>query len=149
MSTNEEKKVTSIIRNSTAIGNEDIIIMKHGFSEVDTNRITEIGIDLAIRNVSSNTIASAVFEAVIYDEYQNIRNVVKHTEIELLPKTSRAIRINTLIPQSDKVTSYDIRIVRTKTIDDEKVQFRRYEIKTNEFGEEVRGLVKNISHVKN
>ncbi|GAI57443.1 unnamed protein product, partial [marine sediment metagenome] len=106
------------------------------------------GAELAIRNVSDSTIATAVFEAVFLDIEGNILDTVEHRESDLKPERSRAILINTSIPESDKVKSYDVRIIRTTTADVEKVQLRRHEIRTTETGEEVRGIVKNLSEVK-
>ena len=106
-------------------------------------------VELAIRNVSQATIATAVFEAVFYDKEGNIVDTVKHGEIELKPDTSRAIYIAFPKHGYDKVKSYNVRIIRTTTADVEKVQFRRQEVRTTETGEEeVRGTVKNISEVK-
>ena len=47
-----------------------------------------------------------------------------------------------------KLKSYDIKITRMTTADVEKLQLRRHEIRTTDAGEEVRGIVKNISNIK-
>jgi hypothetical protein len=110
---------------------------------------TPTGVELAIRNVSDSTIATAVFEAVFYDQEGNILDTVKHREIDLKPDTSRAIHITSSINEIDKVKSYGVRIIRTTTADVEKVQLRRHEMRTTEAGEEeISGTVKNISEVK-
>jgi len=135
----------------TATGNEKITILKHKLSEMTMDyRGGEgsSGVELAVRNVSDSTIASAAFEAVLYDIEGNILDTVKHREIDLKPNTSRAINITSSMPERDKVKSYNVKITRATTADVEKVQLRRHEIKTTEAGEEVRGIVKNISEVK-
>jgi hypothetical protein len=108
-------------------------------------------VDLAIRNVSDSTIATAVFEAIFYDKEGSVVDTVKHREVELRPETSRLIHITTSIPvyDYDQIASYDVRLVRTATADVEKVQLLRYEIATIETGEEkVWGVAKNISEAK-
>jgi hypothetical protein len=136
----------------TATGNEKITILKHSLSRADVDsrgRTLPAGVKLSMRNVSGATIASAVFEAVLYDKEGNIVDTVKHREVDLRPNTSRAIHITSSITEYDKVESYDVRIIRTTTADVEKVQLRRYEIRTTEAGEEeLRGTVKNLSEVK-
>jgi hypothetical protein len=149
----EESKAPPKTPAPTATGNEKIEILKHHLSETDlgsdgTPRARP-GVELAIRNVSESTIATAVFEAVFYDEEGNIVDQVKHEEITLEPETSRAILIACPPHQYDLVKSYDARVVRTTTADVEKVQLRRHETWTTETGEEeIKGIVKNISQVK-
>jgi len=135
----------------TATGNARIAVLKHGFAV--RNMLEKFpdppGVDLAIRNVSESTIATAIFEAVLYDEEGNIVDKVKHGEITLEPATSRAIHISYPPHQDGIVKSYDVRIVRTTTADVERVQLRRHESRTTETGEEeIVGIVKNISQVK-
>jgi len=152
----EEAKESPKTPAPTATGNEKIKILKHSLSETDMARYDEytsgeeypVSVELAIRNVSDSTIATTVFEAVFYDEEGNIVDTVKHREIYLKPNTSRGIRITSSESEHGKVKSYDVRVVRTTTADVEKVQLRRHEIRTTETGEEVRGIVKNISEVK-
>jgi hypothetical protein len=136
----------------TATGNEKVIILKHSLSKIiDLDRRSggSTGAELAIRNVSDSTIATLVFEALFYDIEGNILDIVKHKEVDLKPNFSRAILISTSILESDRVESYDVRIIRTTTADVEKVQLRKHEIRTTEAGEEeVSGIVKNLSNVK-
>jgi hypothetical protein len=137
----------------TATGNEKITILKHSPSGAyggwDQRSSAPTGVELAIRNVSDSTIATAVFEAVFYDKEGNIVDTAKHREIDWKPDTSRAIHIASSIYEYDKVKSYDVRIIRTTTADVEKVQLCRHAIRTTETGEEeIRGIVKNISEVK-
>jgi hypothetical protein len=135
----------------TAAGNDKIIIIKHNLSERGIGLIEyeqPVGVELAIRNVSDSTIATAVFEAVFYDIEGNIVDTVKHREIDLKLDTSRAIFINSSIAEHHKVKSYDVRVIRATTTDVEKVQLRRHEMRTTDTSEEVRGTVKNISEVK-
>ncbi len=136
----------------TATGNEKITILKHSlFKTADDYSLvgrTAI-VELAIRNVSDSTLATIVFEAVLYDIEGNILDTVKHREIDLKPSTSRAISINSYITELNKVRSYNVKIIKMTTTDVEKVQLRRHERSTTETGEEeVRGVVKNISNVK-
>jgi hypothetical protein len=87
--------------------------------------------------------------AVFYDKEGNIVDTVKHSEIDMEPSKSRAIRINSSVQEYNRVKSYNVRVLRTTTADVEKVQLRRHEIRTTEAGEEeVRGIIKNISNVK-
>jgi len=140
----------------TATGNERIAILKHDISVEQVERDLEYGryptpafVELAIRNVSDSTIATAVFEAVFYDQEGNILDTAKHKEVDLKPDTSRAIHITSSISEYEKVRSYDVRIIRTTTADVEKVQLRRTELRTTETGEEeIVGTVKNMSKVK-
>jgi hypothetical protein len=138
----------------TATGNDKITILKHRFSGIAMGRDEEYPtarLELAIRNVSNSTIATALFEAVFYDGEGNIVDTVRHTEVELRPETSRAIHITSAIPisEDDGVVSYAVRLVRAATADTEKVQFRTQEMRPTESGEEeVSGVVKNLSEVK-
>jgi len=140
----------------TATGNERIAILKHDISVRYIERDAEYGrfpappgVELTIRNVSDSTIATAVFEAVFYDQEGNILDTVKHREIELKPETSRAVHITSSISEYADAVSYDVRIIRTTTADVERVQLRRHEMRTTETGEEeIWGIVKNISEVK-
>jgi hypothetical protein len=121
----------------TATGNEKVTILKHALSRKKSDEFLDespesitnstMGAELAIRNVSDSTIATLLFEALFYDVEGNILDTVKHREINLRPKTSRAIYIQTLIALNNRVKSYAVRITRTITADVEKVQLRRYE----------------------
>jgi hypothetical protein len=138
----------------TATGNERIAILRHGFTEVDLIHGAEYPtarLELAIRNVSAEAIATAVFEAVFYDGEGQIIDTARQREIELGPETSRLIYIASSIPvyEADQIARYDVRLVKATTTAQEKVQLRRYEIKTTDTGEEeVWGLAKNLSDVK-
>ena len=150
----EEAKEPPKIPAPTATGNEKIAILKHNIFEIDMERGADdptARLELAIRNVSDSTIATAVFEALLYDQEFNIIDTVKHRETKLKPDTSRLIRIITSIPayESDQIARYDVRLLRATTADVEKVQLLRYEVRTTETGEEeVWGVAKNISEVK-
>jgi hypothetical protein len=150
----EEAKAPPKMPAPTATGNDRITILKHNLTQISMDRGAEYPtarVDLAIRNVSDSTIATAVFEAIFYDKEGNIVDTVKHREVELKPETSRLIHITTSIPvyEYDQIASYDVRLVRTATADVERVQLLRYEIATIETGEEeVWGVAKNISEVK-
>jgi hypothetical protein len=137
----------------TATGNEKINILKHKLFEEDYTQmgIFQIPVELAIMNISASTIATAIFEATFYDIEGNILDKVEHKELDLKPRKSRAVTINSSLSKREthKVKSYDIRVIRTTIADVERVQLRRHEIRTTETGEEeVRGVVKNISQLK-
>ena len=134
-----------------ATGNEKIAILKHRIitQEDDDTRVHMGGVDIAIRNVSDVAVASVIFEAVFYDIEGNVLDTVKHSEADLKPNFSRAVAIYFSQQNVYQIRGYDIRIVRMRTADDEKVQLRKHEIKTTDDGqEEVRGIVKNISGAK-
>jgi hypothetical protein len=133
-----------------AIGNEKIEILKHSLNSGMSGdyRGVMAGADIAIRNVSDTAIASLVFEAIFYDIEGNVLEIVKRTEADLKPNTSRAVNIHYTKPEPYQLRSYDVKITRMTTTDLEKVQLRRHEMKTTDAGEEVVGIVKNISEVK-
>lgn len=142
-----------------ATGNERITIPRHELSIVPVPaRMEEIeyarpptadGVELAIRNISGSTIATAVFEAIFYDEEGKILDIVKQREIDLKPDTSRAVRIPSSLSEHDKIKSYHVRLVRATTAEVEKIQLRRHELTTTETGdEEIQGTVINLSQVK-
>jgi hypothetical protein len=141
---------------ATATGDGRIAVLKHSLSSRYVERDTEFGrfptpagVELAIRNVSGLTIATAVFEAVFYDGEGNTLDTVRHRELDLKPDTSRALHIIPSISQDADVESYDVRIVRTSTADVERVQLRRHVMNTTETGEEeIRGTVRNLSHIR-
>jgi hypothetical protein len=134
-------------------GDHRIVIIRHSFQDtglLDVG-ITQIkrGIELAIRNVSGENIASAIFAADLFDAAGNFVSTLKHTESDILPNTSRAFLIQTTSVKDDIVRSYNIKLVKTVTADIEKVQLRRNEVKRLPNGrEEVSGLVKNVSSTK-
>ena len=143
---------TTMPPESKATGNEKVVILKHSLPQViddDQDDPSSTGVEFAIRNVSDTTIASVVFEAVVYDIEGNILDTVKHKEIDLKPNTSRAVAMNFSQQGVYQIRGYDVKITRMRTADDEKVQLRWQEMKTTDDGqEEVGGTVKNISGVK-
>ncbi|MFC2026849.1 hypothetical protein ACFLUX_02620 [Chloroflexota bacterium] len=147
---------TTMPLESTATGNEKIAILKHHLRRIslteflDNRREVPAGVEFAIRNVSASTIATAVFEVVFYDIEGNIVEKVEHKEVDLKPNTSRAVIIFSSMLEVERieVKSYAIRLTKTTTTDVEKVQLRGYQIRTTETGEEVKGIVKNISEAK-
>ncbi len=137
----------------TATGDDRVAILKHELTLTDPSEEfpTPAGVELAIRNISGQEIATAIFQATFYDQAGQVVSTVKHNEIEFKPDTSRAIRITSSVPhyESDKVKSYTVRLVRTTTTDEESVQLRRHELNTTADGEEhVWGIAKNIGPVK-
>jgi hypothetical protein len=148
----EEVKEPVKIRESTAIGNDKIEILRHDLYDVHDDAPGEqrpAGVDLAIQNLSESTIATAIIEVTFYDIEGNLLGTATHRVIELLPGTSRNIQIDSLVKEVEKVKSYDVRIVKTRTADAEKVQTRSHGMSRNTAGEEVvEGIVKNVSKVK-
>jgi hypothetical protein len=137
-----------------AVGNEKIKIFRHdiysafgGRPYVDPNRI---GVELAIRNVSSLTIASASFEAVFYDIEGNIIDTARYQIFDLPAGTSRTIHIEYKRPKNDEeLQSYSVRVTRTVTADAEKFSITHQDLITTATGEkEVSVIVKNLSDVK-
>jgi hypothetical protein len=146
-------KVCQLKVTGTVIGNDVISILKHNFHDLNiANRglIDPPGIDISIRNVSNLNIATALFEAVIYDIDGNILDTIKHQETELSPDYSRCICINLPIKKDrKKVDHYNVRIIRITTTEVEKVQLHWHETRSNDDGqEEIRGVVKNVSSLK-
>jgi len=133
-------------------GDQKIVILRHSFQDtglLDVG-ITHIkrGIELAVRNVSGQAIASAIFAVDLFDGEGKYITTLKHTEIDFQRDTSRAFLIQTTSVQDDIVRSYNIKIIKTVTADIEKIQLRRNEVKKLPDGrEELSGLVKNISSV--
>ena len=148
----EEAKEPVKIRESTAIGNDRIGILRHDLYDVRDDTLDVLrpaGVDLAIQNLSESTIATAIIEVAFYDIEGNLLGTAKHRVIELLPGTSRSVQIDSQVKQVEKVKSYDVRILKTRMADVEKVQLRSHGISRNAAGEEVvEGIVKNVSNVK-
>ena len=136
-----------------AEGDQRIVILRHSFQDtglLDVG-IAEIkrGIELAIRNVSGENIASALFAIDLFDAAGNFITTLKHTESDIRRDTSRSFLIQPIGVKDDIIRSYNIKLIKTVTADIEKVQLRRNEVKRLPNGsEEVSGLVKNVSSVK-
>ena len=134
-------------------GDDRISILKHSFQNMQTpdaglNDIKN-QVNIAIRNISNDTVATAIFEADFYDSEGNILGTVRHKEFEIKPNTSRAFMIQPEGMKEDMAKSYNIKLIKTVTADVEKVQLRRNEFKKLSGGrEEVSGLLKNISDEK-
>lgn len=145
-------KVTNIalMPESKAAGNDRIKIIKHGLSSGSADLAGILaGIDFAIKNVSDVAFSSIIFEAVFYDVEGNVLDTIRRNETELKPNASRAININCKPQHVKQVRSYDVKIVRLTTVEDEKIQLRRHEMLSSATGEkEVKGVIKNVSNVK-
>ncbi|MDD4924101.1 MAG: FxLYD domain-containing protein [Dehalococcoidales bacterium] len=129
-------------------GNEKLTVLKHKFMDACEDRGLEsaAGVEIALRNGSEKTIATAAFEAVFFDIEGNVVATIKHYEFEIKPGFSRSIYISSNIEEAEVVKSYDVKIKRITTTDVEKVQLRWKKIATNENSEEeISGAVKNIS----
>lgn len=147
-------KVVKVIMTPIPVvtGDEKIEVINHSLRETDLTDPRSINssvIDLAIRNISDKTIASAVYEAIYYDSTGNILDTVRHKDCDMRPRSSRSISIVTDNVKSNKTKSYKVTLLKSISTDVEKVQLRGSELSTLDNGcEEVRGIVKNISDVK-
>jgi hypothetical protein len=137
---------------STATGNDRITILKHFLWPVDASvhrSIYKPTVELAIRNVSDITVATAIFDATFYDAEGNIIASFRHRESEIKPECSRAIY---LIPDDCKsgiVTSYKVTLLKTLTADTEKFLLYSHQVRISETGgEEVKGTLKNMGDTK-
>jgi hypothetical protein len=149
----EDSKILRQAPKPSAIGTDRIEILHHQLSvtnvPADGANRARPSLEFAIRNVSTSTIATMMFEADLYDGEGNVLDTIKQKEVALEPDRSRAIFMNLPPYYDDKIQSYAIRVSRTTTADIEKVQLRRHDISTTETGEEeITGIVKNISQVK-
>lgn len=137
----------------TATGDNRLEILSHSLAPrnvpLDGTRRTRPGLEIAVRNSSDKTIATAMFEAVLYDDKGNVLETIQQREVALEPDRSRAVVIGIPTYYDDQVKSYAVRVTRTTTVDVEKVQLRRHEAVTTETGEEeISGIVINLSSVK-
>ena len=143
---------TTSIPTPKATGHDKLAITNHKLYLTDMGPRGPMGSDgakLAIKNVSDEIIASVVFDVVFYDVECNIVYKFEHKETDIKPGNSRSVLIFPPERTRNVLKSYDIKVVRVMTADEEKVQVRRHEARTNEAGEEeFRGTVKNISNVK-
>ncbi|MFZ7104277.1 MAG: hypothetical protein ACOWWO_16700 [Peptococcaceae bacterium] len=145
-------KVVNIIQTPvpTAIGNDKIKIINHSLQIIDSATMQKdyrFFIEMAIRNIFDKTIATALFEVVLYDSEGGIVDKFYHKEYELKPGRSRAINID-IYDDKEIIKSYRVTLLKAVTSDAERIQLRRNEIRSVEGGEEVRGIIKNISDVK-
>jgi hypothetical protein len=146
-------KITKVIITPlpVATGNDKIKVMKHSLYTIDASQrsVLPTKIDLAIRNVSDITVATAIFEAVFYDAEGNVLDTLRHREHELKPNCSRAISISTDKDANKVAKSYKVTLIKTRTVDVEKVLLHKHEVRITPTGdEEVRGVLNNISGAK-
>jgi hypothetical protein len=145
----EEARAPVKIRESTATGDEKIEILKHDFFDVyEDNRwvLKPAGLNVTIRNLTELTIATAIIEAAFYDMAGHVLETATHKAVELWKDTGRAIRINSKIMEVGKIKSYDVKVARTRTAEQERVQLRAHDINRNQAGEDVvLVIVKNVS----
>ncbi len=136
----------------TAIGNNEIQILDHSLQTIElfsSGQRPETLINMAIRNISEKTIATAFLEIILLDGSGIILDKIVHKELYILSKSGRRFDIAIKNEIRNKVKSYNIRVSKTITADVEKVQICSHRIRTNDNGEEeVAGSVKNISDVK-
>jgi hypothetical protein len=135
-----------------ATGSDKLAIINHKLYLTDMSMRGPMGSDgakLVVKNVSDEIIASAVFDVIFYDIEGNIVYRFEHKETDIKPGNSRSIIIFPPERTRNVLKSYDIKVIRVMTADEERVQVRRHEARTTETGEEeFRGTVKNISNNK-
>ncbi len=133
------------------IGNDKIEIFKHcitGPEKLDVRDFPN-GVEFSIRNISGETIATAVFEITFCDIDGKPLEKTEKRITELRAGVSRAIHADCHLMEYKAVKTYNIKITRTLTADVEKIQLRRQERRTTATGEEeIYGTVKNISQMK-
>jgi hypothetical protein len=134
-----------------AYGNDKIEITNHTFWEGNAPFASPFkggAVEIAVKNISGETIAAATFEAVFYDLEGNVIDTVQQEEYELKPDTSRAVYIVSDNPDVNIARCYRVTILDTIMVDEEKVQVISHTMKPLPSGEEeVSGIVKNISDV--
>jgi hypothetical protein len=135
----------------TAIGNNEIQILDHSLQKIElfsSGQRPETLINIAIRNISEKTIATAFLEITLLDGMGIILDKIVHKELYIKSKSGRRFDIAIKQEIQNKVKSYNIRVTKAITADVEKVQICSHRIRTNDNGEEeVAGSVKNISDV--
>ncbi|MFC1875427.1 hypothetical protein ACFLY3_04710 [Chloroflexota bacterium] len=98
-----------------AFGDDKITILKHNIyckgGEGDSQTVT--GVELTIINTTNTVIGSALFQVTFYDTEGNILDIVEYKTLELFPNISRNLHITSSIPESDKIKSHQVRIVKT------------------------------------
>lgn len=131
-------------------GNSKVAIVKHELLDMQVyDTIFQTGVDFAIKNISDATIATLIFEAIFYDKHGNELDTQNQRELDIKPGVSRGIVIKSKVMESDKLKSYNVRIVKTTTTEIEKVQIRRKDLNINvDGGLEFNGTLKNISDIE-
>jgi hypothetical protein len=130
------------------VDNNMLKILNHEpFRAGGFSRISECGVSISVRNITEETIASAVFEIAFFDIEGTKLHSMKHKELEIPPTTSRRVIINCPGSFSDVFNSYSIKIIKVNTAAVEKVILLKKEIRKIGEREDVQGLVKNISNV--
>jgi len=131
--------------------NKNLNIFKHElFKErIDHDCYTPARIEVAVRNVSASTIATIIFEVVFFDINGSLLDTIRHHESDLKKDTSRNVTIYSKNEYSRLVKTYDFKIVKVITAEQERVQFCSHEVKVNDNGDEEYFItVKNISNEK-
>ena len=135
-----------------ATGDETIQILKHSLRQDNIGdqplSVLEGVIDISIKNISNNVIATAIFTADYLDYEGKIIDTVHHREHELYPDQSRAISIVSKKAKFEIAKSYNVSLIKTRMTDVEKVLLRGHDITVNENNEhKIKGVLKNISDV--
>jgi sporulation protein YlmC with PRC-barrel domain len=136
-----------------ATGDDRINVLKHNFHEnmnTDTDELKQ-EIEIAIRNIAPETIATIVFNAEIFDTEGSYLGEVRHIESDIKPNTSRAVIIQIdNINKYNSARSYKVSILKTITADTQKVLLRRDEKRVCPNGDiNVSGVIKNVHTGKN
>ena len=133
------------------IEHEKIKILKHCISSPEKVEVKNFpnSIEFAVKNISGENIATAVFEVMFYDVEGNLLEEAEKRVNDLKANMCRAINVDCHVMKFNILKSYSIKVTRVVTMDVEKVQVRRHEKETTEDGEEkITGTIKNISEEK-
>lgn len=107
-----EKEITNTPE-PLVVGNEEVAILKHDIyrkGDDDTTALVSIG--MSVKNVTDEAIGSALLEAEFLDIEGKVLNKIKQKVTNIGPKIIRKIHINYEGPNSDKVRSYCIRVIK-------------------------------------
>ena len=92
-------------------GNAQIEVLKHDFiKEKGTGNCK--GVSINLKNTSGYHIGRAIFKVVFYNDAGNVTNQFEKDTWDFESDSSRIMAIYTDLPDSDVVSSYDIRLIR-------------------------------------
>ena len=130
----------------SVIGNDKVLIVNHTLLEMQLQvDLYQVGVDFSMKNASDVTIATLIFDAELFDKDGDVIERVTQKEIEFRPGQSRGVRLCASTKDYNVIKSYAVRITKMVTVDFEKVQIRKRDIKINKAGElDISGSVKNI-----
>ncbi len=135
-----------------AAGDDRIAVLKHGLHDSTIPETEEVKkeIEIAVKNIHNETIATAVFSAEVFDCEGNFLGAVRHVESDIKPDASRAvtIQINSIL-KHNSARSYKVNVIKSVTADIQKVLLRRDERRMLPNGDiNISGVVKNVYSIK-